>query len=309
MTPVTIVRVAFVSDSVLPRLRAPDQDWYVHSVFRQAVNLAAGDRLVALVPEAVGGLPNGISVMGRPDFRELLLRQGMVVTGGWPLLVVPEAGLGIDFSRAWTWSPRLRAGSVDPRDSGVHRRTDLAADVVAARATRVGFGQCVRLVRGETDPDDGAEPAGDTVARAVRSIETLREALTADDVPAALDAEDGLLGLGEGLTPSGDDFLVGLTAALRATRHRRTRALARHAAARAGDATTDVARVALEHAARGEYAERLHEVLEAVGRGDDAAVRAQVKRALAWGASSGADTMLGVVIGLEAAAAAGVATA
>jgi len=76
--------------------------------------------------------------------------------------------------------------------------------------------------------------------------------------------------------------------------------LATHAAARAVGRTTDVARVALEHAARGEYAERLHDVLEAVARGDDSAVGLQIGRALAWGASSGADTMLGVLIGLEA---------
>lgn len=310
MHPLTTLPVAFVSDAILPALRSTDPGWRVHSVFRQALNLEAAGDLVAVAPQAAGGLPNGIAVMGHPDFRALHVADGAKVTAAWPVFELPEVGIRFDLSRAWSWSPVLAEGTIDQNEPGVRRRTDLAAEIVVARATKVGFGQCVGLLR----PVINAAPAGappapaareltpdgeSSVSNGVRAIEWLRGALARSDFGAAVPGIDALVGLGDGLTPSGDDVLVGLSAALRAVGHPLAGPIALHAAARAG-ATTDVARAALEHAARGEYAERLHAVLEAIARGDDAAVRAQVERALAWGASSGADTMLGVLIGLEA---------
>ena len=311
MHPLTTLPVAFVSDAVLPALHSPDLDWHVHSVFRQALNLEAGGRLVAVAPQAAGGLPNGVSIAGRADFQALRVAEGMAVVGRWPRFDLPAAGLSLELGRAWSWSPRLRSGTIDPLDAGIRRRTALAADIVAARATMVGFGECVALLHVKTARTAVAASTitltprempswASAAAIGLRSIETLRDALAAHDLPTALSAADALVGLGDGLTPSGDDLLVGLTAALRAVGHPAAAPLATHAAARAVGRTTDVARVALEHAARGEYAERLHDVLEAVARGDDSAVGLQIGRALAWGASSGADTMLGVLIGLEA---------
>ena len=319
MHPLTTLPVAFVSDAILPALRWPDLGWRVHSVFRQALNLEAGGRLIAVAPQAAGGLPNGISVSGHPDFHALGVSMRMAVTGSWPSFEIPDAGLRFDLARAWSWSPRLRGGSIDAHDGTIQRRVEVAAAVVSARATRVGFAQCVTLLRpalvgtavGARSGDswrasswEPAGPPGSAASIGLHSIEILRRGVTAHDLPAAIQATDALVGLGEGLTPSGDDLLVGLTAALHATGHPMAGSLARHAAFRAVDSTTDVARVALEHAARGEYAERLHDVLEAVARGDEASLHLRVERALSWGASSGADTLLGILIGLEAAAAA-----
>lgn len=305
MPQLTTLPVAFVSQSVVPLLRTPSLDWRVHSVYRQALNLEASGRLVAVAPEAVGGLPNGVSVVGRPDFHALGVEAAMAVIVRWPRLAIPDAGIAFDLGEAWWWSPRLRARILDPVAPPVRERVDLAGDLVASRAGKVGFARCATLLRsggsalgstGDGDPSDGA------LVVAVRALEVLRDALPADDMPALLGAADGLVGLGAGLTPSGDDVLVGVTAALRAAGHHRARRLARHAAARAPGATTDVARVALEHAARGEYPERLHDVLWALARGTDAEVQDRVAATLSWGASSGADTMLGIVLGLTAAA-------
>jgi hypothetical protein len=42
------------------------------------------------------------------------------------------------------------------------------------------------------------------------AIRAIRDALDAGDLAASLDAAQGLIGLGEGLTPSGDDFIGGM---------------------------------------------------------------------------------------------------
>ena len=56
---------------------------------------------------------------------------------------------------------------------------------------------------------------------------------------------------------------------------------------------------ALLHAVRGRYAERLHEVLVAIETGDGPAIEGSVDAAMRYGATSGADTLVGVFIGLQ----------
>jgi hypothetical protein len=118
-----------------------------------------------------------------------------------------------------------------------------------------------------------------------------------------MDPTIGLIGLGIGLTPSGDDYLVGLLAGLEATDHPARPALAAAIALHGPSRTTAIGAAALGHAARGAYAERLHDVLVALagGRADD--LSRTIERAMAYGATSGSDTLVGLFAGLDLAVA------
>jgi hypothetical protein len=111
------------------------------------------------------------------------------------------------------------------------------------------------------------------------------------DAAATARACAGLVGLGAGLTPSGDDFLVGFSAALRLTGHPLADVVAR---AGAEGCTTDLAAMFHHYAARGEYSQRIHSLLLRLVLGMTADDLAE---ALAWGATSGADCLFGVVCG------------
>lgn len=91
-----------------------------------------------------------------------------------------------------------------------------------------------------------------------------------------------LAGRGEGLTPSGDDLLLGYVAGL--VLFRRSRQLARHIAESAARRTTSLSATLLRHAARGEVPEPVHALLE---RGDAAPLGR-------WGASSGRELLHGL---------------
>ncbi len=131
------------------------------------------------------------------------------------------------------------------------------------------------------------------------SITRIAEAIVQHDPRRAATNARGLLGLGEGLTPSGDDALVGIEAALHALDH----PLAGFLGAALDDVdarTTAVAATLLRHAASGEFAERLHVLLDALtGPADDALPRS-IAQAVTWGASSGTDCLVGVFRGLDA---------
>lgn len=91
-----------------------------------------------------------------------------------------------------------------------------------------------------------------------------------------------LAGCGEGLTPSGDDLLLGFVAGLVLFRH--SRGLARHIAESAARRTTALSATLLRHAARGEVPEPVHALLE---RGDAGPLGR-------WGASSGRHLLHGL---------------
>ena len=111
-----------------------------------------------------------------------------------------------------------------------------------------------------------------------------------------------LLGLGEGLTPAGDDCLVGALAVLHAmdpaplTREPAVADAIAAAAAR----TTAIGREFVLHALAGHFSEPLLAVLRARSRAESARAAA---RLAALGATSGADTPAGMRLAWDALAA------
>jgi hypothetical protein len=64
--------------------------------------------------------------------------------------------------------------------------------------------------------------------------------------------------------------------------------------------TTSVAESYLFHAGRLEFSERVHAAALAVLTGPEQQLRAAVGAALAWGVSSGADLLVGMLVGIGA---------
>jgi hypothetical protein len=143
----------------------------------------------------------------------------------------------------------------------------------------------------------------------LRARRALAKGLTLLDLPAFVDAAEMLIGLGEGLTPAGDDCVLGALAAIhrlapgsfmedRVQRGRLAEAVSRR--------TTDVARDFLLEALDGRFAEPVLALLTAhTGRLAGHAMRGL----LAMGATSGADTLTGIRLGCRALSASSAALA
>jgi hypothetical protein len=290
-------RASRVSDAVPRRIaRARNEALRIQSVYRSVVNIATADGLLTVASLEGGGLPNGILADLGPDWRTIGLHPGMVVFASDASIQVPEAGLEIQFERAARWSPRFRssAKAADAAAERWGRRSAAARSIAQARASVGGFGA---LLREDVSSHDAA--GAPDLARPI--VAGLAAALEAGDRSLAAEVAARLIGLGPGLTPSGDDVLVGIEAALHAV----GRPPAGFLALAMGDVegrTTTLAATLLRHAGAGEFAERLHTVLAALLGADDEAIPAAIDRAVAWGATSGTDCLIGVLIGLDVAA-------
>jgi uncharacterized protein DUF2877 len=204
----------------------------------------------------------------------------------------------------WPRAAGLRAGAaVRRRDRRLH-----VADVELDAASAAWVDLSIR--RGASDASLVVKALGEVApCRAARSLASAA-ALTAErrlfdgirhrDAGAFLAGARGLVGYGEGLTPAGDDYLVGVLAAL----HRfgsdspAIQADVKGPLAQAAQTeTTAVAREFLLHALEGVFSEPVGELMAAAS--EVAAGRAAA-RLSAMGATSGADTLAGVRLALHA---------
>ncbi len=106
-------------------------------------------------------------------------------------------------------------------------------------------------------------------------------------------AVSDLVGLGPGLTPSGDDFLTGALAALAAVGQTNMRAALGRAVVAAAGQTSPLSASLLRAAAAGHVGENLHAMVAAIITGDaDGAIDAATR----IGHTSGWDALAGAVV-------------
>ncbi len=293
--PVTGDRKILFADSVGARVptRARAQ---VHSVFLRACNIEteSGELVTVLAPGS-GNLPHGIRCASPIAPLCARLRQGQTAALEGATLRVSAADFVVDLSCAAVWN-----GTVPALLPGVRGAEPLGA-----------FRELCETLR-EQAPDQGIAPAlfssrspRCTLARALvtrlaQTLPLLARATEAADAGAVVSTLGALVGLGAGLTPAGDDFIVGYLAALWSRSHRESgvAALLRALVAPVGRLslhTNAISRQMLLDALRGHFAERLTEVVRCVCSSGD--VAGASLRALQVGHSSGADILCGLLFG------------
>jgi hypothetical protein len=153
---------------------------------------------------------------------------------------------------------------------------------------------------------DGSGPER-LLERRCRAISRdLADAWRRSDIRRAARVMMSAVGLGAGLTPSGDDFVLGFLGAAHFFAYGEgRRAEAGRSLHITRSMTTAPAFFMLRGALAGMLPEPLSHLLMALGGSREAGVRRAVRRLSALGATSGQDMLAGVICYLEAATAAG----
>ncbi len=242
----------------------------VHSVFSAAVNLRVGDRLVTCTS---GGdrAPHGVAVnaSGLSQLQRSVSAERAVL--GWVAEAEPT-------QRAVVYDPSVPRVDAAAARTGAHR---LLEHLERARPS-TGFG------------DDWARLARDPALSAM--VHSASRGVIGEAVLACL-------GRGPGLTPSGDDVLVGAVCALRSIAEVDAKRLARLDELLEGhghDLTTDVSVEYLRYACRGMASGAVVELLTALGGPEVTVMIHAVDRLRRFGHTSGMDMLLGVIIALTA---------
>jgi len=263
------------------------------------------------------GQPRVGQVLATFDRSSYLDMDGQIVALVTPVLLNGPLNIVVD---AQTFHDRVAAGDTATSTDRVLRagglEIELAGAIVWDAALPPWPGEQISRLRHnlvtlrgvlEAEAPEGGLARAATGHLATTALET-RAAPALRDLARGLQRSEALLvsraagtlaGLGPGLTPSGDDVLVGclLTLAL----YPDTADLMRQAiVSGVRDRTTRVSMAYLEAAARGEASEAWHRLVDAVAEDDPDRIAAAARGVMAFGETSGSDMLAGLVLAVNA---------
>lgn len=287
------LRVAEQAEAWLSQL----SEGRVHSTFAKACNLSWGDRLLSLVLPEHGMVPGGATVALTRD-EGWGFAPGEAVHWDASRRRLEGSRTTVDLSGAARWTGRGPAAAVAPAPV-LGQRTAVMAGVVHEG----GRGELAQILSHLPPRFPAERDPGRWSSFAWAPMESLLRALAAGESATAAAALVPLVGLGEGLTPSCDDFLLGILAVL----HYGQAALTGPQAVCGGVVAAETVRLSagstpvsanyLRLAAEGGFSERLEAaVLALVSPSEDDMLPA-ARALMDTGHSSGTDSLVGVILG------------
>jgi hypothetical protein len=260
-------------------------------VFDSACNLIdANDDVMSLVTPQVGNGPFNLVV---PQ-----ICFGDVVAADSPATYYQDrltiGDLEIDTASAATWNPcpswEMLRGDIDL----FYHALPLLLDVLQTASPVDSFaGLIVDL------------PAGHSMMQAEMyrtakiAADTLMRGLLSSERSLCLEGTYGLVGLGGGLTPSGDDWLMGCLLAVQIVSSPQVRSLMQSVVEVAVKRTTPLSAAWLRAAGRGECGAIWHSLFAAIHTKNDAVIRSSAEVIIQTGHTSGSDALTGFVTILD----------
>jgi hypothetical protein len=276
-----------------------DFDAAVHSVFQSAMNLRlnGGNSLHTLVTSNEADLPQGIRVDTPADFSFEICRAGEPVTCRNDSLRFGY--LTINLRGAGCWKCDLPSLGGDMTNAAVAAAWQCTWDALNKRQIQAG----AEIIAQDLFRSDETIRAG-VSRKAGQAMRGLLDAARRFDSTVA-SALNALIGLGSGLTPSGDDLLVGYSAGLWCTVLDKSeriqfisdlgKAIIHHS-----QKTNDISRTYLYHASRGQVSSRLADLAQEICRGENSDhLLLTAESAMQVGHTSGMDAVTGLLVGLS----------
>ena len=260
--------------------------FWVHSHFQHALNLSsASGELLTLLSPRFQNLPTAIRIVTPPgwDWRhQSRPREPVLLEGN----VLRAARWRADLSRAPCWRPSPeKAQDADSVEAFLGVYPALASQLITYCRQREVRSN-LQLLPGW--PLDGRAPRLNL----------------ADEKPALDAAVAELVGFGTGLTPDGDDYLLGYLAALRPWKHIEVIAahlkLLKSSIKSQLHRTTSISRHYLTLALQGHYSEPIDHLISILLRGSSVSdISLAANKVMEFGASSGVDCLGGFLHGMR----------
>ncbi|MFJ5713924.1 DUF2877 domain-containing protein [Neobacillus sp. NPDC093127] len=279
---------------LIPLLLSKKGNGQVHSIFKNGFNIKMEDSLVFIGNKKNGLLPFGIHLL-----EEDTLRAVSVVNNGETVFWNPRTN-SLEFS---SLSISLEKG---------HRFKNELTSLKNNQVFDISFEKlCSQLTTVEelsgldVDINQFLQRFNDIGEKKWFAPESylvmLIEVVMSSDHYLIEKTLRFFLGRGKGLTPSGDDLIVGLLA-FDATSHFISALFYQQLSEllESEPITTDVSREYLRYAIRHEFGSTVTELVNALASGDDSTFNKAFQNLLEVGHSSGLDTLFGILIGMLA---------
>jgi hypothetical protein len=255
----------------------------VLATFARSAYLDVGGTIIAVVHADLLNGPLNIVLDGDVVFERIPV--GTIVDGSERRIRI-EGGAEIDMAHISIWEARLPRWTQGDGD-GVRSSLPSVTALLLSEAPEASFAHYLR-------------DATTVVPRVQHALSVLEAGLTQRSVEVLTRAAGELAGLGSGLTPSGDDVLIGTLVALTVCPDAGAQGFRPAILGAAGGRTTRISEVYLDAAARGEAGEAWHRFARVLPSRDDTVIVSAARRVMAFGETSGSDMLAGFILATSA---------
>jgi hypothetical protein len=261
------------------------------AVFERACVLALQDgQMIALLTRSVGNVAHGVRLNCNPRL-DRIIQIGLSTRVTRQEVTIGSVTVGLSGARVW--SANLRPGM------GRKRKT-LAAALLARQLLRERNAHRSELLATVLRLPRPASALSGWIAATLPQLSRATQRL--EHQPALL-LLSKLVGLGPGLTPAGDDFIIGWLAGVMLLAGTPAEIEFLNVVSSGlrclSGSTTPISRAHLQDATAGEFSELLSDVCFALASGaPEAKLAESLSRQLAVGATSGADAAAGLMFAL-----------
>lgn len=258
----------------------------IHSVFRTVVNMSLNGDIYSI---STGETPRTPYIMTIDEKLAIGIHEGQDVQ------LKPEGlylgpRLVVEMLRAAVWKPRSRKGVMKPRLAAIS-----LSGSISAHGREGGMKPLLNLFTETLEEDT---PYSSKAKRVVKEL--INGGLSNESLGSVTD----LLGLGPGLTPSGDDLLCGLLSTLHFSRLPSSLSQAKVrlellVKEEIGRRTNTISGSFLRHYSDGLVDENTDDLITALSKGSLNQMDNAVERLCRIGHSSGTDIAIGVLVALK----------
>lgn len=279
-------KAMLTTPSVYRWLASSDKTSYMAGIYRRSCNLLNGKgRFLTLALPEVGPGPFTMVIElenpGNTDLRKLIDSKSRIIVGK-KSLAVGQLMIRIDQANNWNSQPDWNNFNnvVDISWLGTVRQFILSN----APASSFAF------LLNNND-------IGPYYREAMAGWQLLEQGLDEWNITQTLKGVNRLAGLGIGLTPAGDDFLLGVIYALWMNlTPPEAKAWSANIHRLAASRTTRLSAYWLEVASEGQASKPWHDFLEAIDKMNDVRIRQTVSSLISYGHTSGFDALVGFIL-------------
>ena len=271
------INAIFVGEKWLPYRQAGTEALIVHSVFDRVINISTNKDILSVTAENIGGSSSFLIVPGRALNFGVERGDRAIASSG----ALRFAGCSINFQSAAVWKGPI---TKNYRYDRIKRENIEAFKTVLDR---------------KADPQSAWKIVnGDTESNGIKSrFSGLKAILKLRENP--LEAQN-LVGLGLGLTPSGDDMLTGFMAIVNHQAGKRDYVKAlRGTVSGLLYKTTDISAQMLANTLNCDYHEYMQKCIFDLCEGEKESVYISTTSLLTVGATSGSDIACGMYFGMS----------
>lgn len=275
---------------LLDKLKTGNFNGVVHSTFRRTINIRnlIDGEIYTIATNRIDNAPNTL-IIDKDSLDDCKIEVGDKVISDSRLLYI-ENHLIIDLTLVKEWEMQLQP--YPERASLLQRNVSVLKKYLYSNGSVKSFiYDSPNLLPFEVE----------TNRLLKERTNLLIQSLEKNDLNNAFKTALSLVGLGPGLTPSGDDFLVGLFTVIHMHNSplKKYRPLCQKIVEESFQLTNEISYYALKQASISQVRESINHLLREVVHGEELSIIQAANQVLAIGSSSGTDITLGLIAGLE----------